>query len=502
MTPERNSSPKQLAAWCRHIPIVTSDYLQALLHERKSPADPLFPDPSQYVPKDDGQAFWTTAANSKLLQDYTWISIATKEGDLEWMIRSAGASILNIHDRLRAKPEKEDFLAWFRQQVLKDREKPFTYCLGLEDSKIRTKLYKEVLPSVLPDLPMVTPNNMAKCICDQRTLTADNGDMLGLLIQSSEGKVSSSVAENTSQPALISAAATTVPQENKPSDLPEMHDESGERSSKKGTTPTLQNENDGHRSSKKRKAENADGNNKVSRQRCATETPPSEPAQISEKTSSRAKDTIDDGQISGKEASPEREEEHIVAPPDEEGSPTKESVADETKVTSRKRKEKAPSPPDDDDDDNAEDVPPGKRMKLAAVSESGWLQIAPKAKKKRRAYKCSRDEIIKAAGYEEIYEVAVTEHCENLVVADTSTAVQTNPRRRRVTGPDYRAFRKNSIPRVSRVRVELRSVLPRETEQQREYEEQRQALEEQQRRADELFRDPQGRSNSSRSRRR
>ena len=62
---------------------------------------------------------------------------------------------------------------------------------------------------------------------------------------------------------------------------------------------------------------------------------------------------------------------------------------------------------------------------------------------------------------------------------------------KKYTGPDFKRFRKNTVMAATKKQsfVRLRSVLPRESEQQRDFDDQRQALEEQHRKADELFRD-------------
>ena len=128
--------------------------------------------------------------------------------------------------------------------------------------------------------------------------------------------------------------------------------------------------------------------------------------------------------------------------------------------------------------DTPEQAP--KRRKMAAVSGTGWFRAAPKD---RSAY--VKQDL--AAGLDFPVQVAVTEICPDLVL----------PRREiippqtvnRSGGPDFRAFRKNRIITVHS-KIELRSVLPRESDQlMQEYEEQEASLAQQRMRADDLFRD-------------
>lgn len=135
-----------------------------------------------------------------------------------------------------------------------------------------------------------------------------------------------------------------------------------------------------------------------------------------------------------------------------------------------------------------------KRIKLD-TSASGWLTTAPKGSK-RKQYVRTKAEIIEATGNEDIIDAAPTERCKGLIVHTVSPddpPQQQHTRHRSnqvsVPGPNFKAFRKNSVPQHPvGARIRLRAVLPMES-QRREFDEERKELEEQQRRADELFRD-------------
>jgi hypothetical protein len=129
--------------------------------------------------------------------------------------------------------------------------------------------------------------------------------------------------------------------------------------------------------------------------------------------------------------------------------------------------------------------------KSLETADGGWLVAAPK---QRQAFLRTRAEILDRSGDQELAEPAVTAKCSGLVVG-----IQSNQRTRRTfSGTDFKRFQKNRVPPAPVASVQLRAVLPKETQYDGNFESQRAELEEQQRRADALFRDE---TNGSRRRR-
>jgi hypothetical protein len=160
---------------------------------------------------------------------------------------------------------------------------------------------------------------------------------------------------------------------------------------------------------------------------------------------------------------------------------------------------------DDSHSSQEESGRPKKRMKL--ICEDGWVTRLPKGKS-RKAYLRTKKEIREASGLEVIYDVAPTNVCQGLIIhrpeTDPGSAVAQQKKKAsaKKAGPDYKAFRKNSVAGLTyQPVIRMVSVAPKEVEVSRHSTERREALEIQQRRADELFRDPEPRGSSKRSRR-
>ena len=144
---------------------------------------------------------------------------------------------------------------------------------------------------------------------------------------------------------------------------------------------------------------------------------------------------------------------------------------------------------------------------------TGWLEVAPKESSKRRALVRSPDEIREMAGFEEVLPRANTKTISGMIGPPRG---QSQARLRSIPTsayiPDYRAFRKNSVPQASAIgnagpsnnsqgSYRLRVHRPKESAAEHyEFEEQRRALEEQQRRAEALFRDSGARTAKGRRR--
>ncbi|GAX09998.1 hypothetical protein FisN_11Lh007 [Fistulifera solaris] len=125
-----------------------------------------------------------------------------------------------------------------------------------------------------------------------------------------------------------------------------------------------------------------------------------------------------------------------------------------------------------------------KLRKIATASGKGWFRAAPMD---RRAYIRSKDTNL--ADPDSPVAVALTDICTDLILPNQTKRPSRNAKI--ISGPDFRAFRKNRILSVpTHSQIELRSVLPREVDQLIEdYEEQEVSLAKQRMRTDDLFRD-------------
>ena len=131
----------------------------------------------------------------------------------------------------------------------------------------------------------------------------------------------------------------------------------------------------------------------------------------------------------------------------------------------------------------------GDRKELAKTNMYGWMTALPQGEG-RRDYVRSKQEIIEVTGVEDVADAATTE-----IV--TSFAPPPEKQRVKRSGKDFKAFRKNTVPRPPSGNVELRSVLARDHENMEALEKEREEIAEQQRKADELFRDPTPRGRAS-----
>jgi hypothetical protein len=142
---------------------------------------------------------------------------------------------------------------------------------------------------------------------------------------------------------------------------------------------------------------------------------------------------------------------------------------------------------DDDDDDGEPGWNAGDGPKKLQVSNDGWLVAAPSGKK-RKAYIREID----LEGEEPPPPPAATAKSSKLVVGPRK-AITTSYRASsmgRSGGKNFKKFRKNTIIKGSLSRIQLRSVLPEESEAEQKLNERERILEEEQRLADALFRDP------------
>ena len=140
-------------------------------------------------------------------------------------------------------------------------------------------------------------------------------------------------------------------------------------------------------------------------------------------------------------------------------------------------------------DRSAREERPSKRKKLETTS-NGWLQAAPSNPQKRRAHIRTKEEILEAYGgdKDDLYvEPAAIEWAPKSVPTAPSSTQQRH--RRRDTGPNFKAFRKNSVPPIQIVDYKWKSHKAFPVAQQAQFEEEKREADEQYRLANQLFQD-------------
>ena len=141
-------------------------------------------------------------------------------------------------------------------------------------------------------------------------------------------------------------------------------------------------------------------------------------------------------------------------------------------------------------EESEEEIRTAKRVKLGTLS-GGWLEAAPSDQKKRKAFARSKEEILEAYGGEkqELYTKAAATEWAQIPKVDQPTVAQTQSRRRNESGPNFKAFRKNPVPRTSVVKYQFTAVKSLASTQLARFAEESASADEHLRKANELFQD-------------
>ena len=147
---------------------------------------------------------------------------------------------------------------------------------------------------------------------------------------------------------------------------------------------------------------------------------------------------------------------------------------------------------DNDEDDNVHDKFKehfGARQALPTTKD-GWLVAAPRD---RNAFKATEAELLDALGdVEQLRPIAETDVVKDMVVA--AKGQQKRSKSTKSGGAkDYKRFRKNSVIHIGEIsRIQMRAVLPKQSDRQSELQEEQAQLEASLREADVLFQDRSG----------
>jgi hypothetical protein len=484
-----NASLKLLSAWSLGVPIVTPQFVHDLLHGRTFPSDPL-PDPAIYVPKSDGNTFWTdTTPDRALFSTHTLLSIhPTLHSDWELLVRSAGVTrVVPLYDPATETPLSEERVteivttltqgdpsAAGQVFAFSDRRK---ICQKLLHQKLRVPIFtaKQLAQAITKQQPLLLPPptavagptgtsadaaNVKGSETRTATKTKDAPKAKGAVLDTENGEVVPYTAAKDSHDkekgdkGKVTKNAATLPK--KSADLVEA------------SSGVLDDDHDGDFP--------AAGNND-------DELKMEEPiAEIRKVPGSERVDEKQAGQDRNKKIG--------------RRTRTTES-ANEKNEPSESRKKRGRG---DEDDGDEEGTLHSKRLEFdKSTSGGGWLTALPQGTK-RKQYARSREEIMEVTGVEYLMEVAPTDIVPGLIAVTpqpharptTKTAVPSNTT---TTTPNFKAFRKNPVPaprssssRLSSAPIKMRLVLPKaSSEYMRDMELEREEMEKQQRRADELF---------------
>lgn len=481
--------PKHLAAWSRRIPIVQPSFIQSLLKERKSPADP-FPDVQPHAPERDDNDFWSQQADPRLWSSYTLLSFHSDgHHELETLVRSAGVKVILLYND--AGKFLDDKALW---NIVK---KSLPRCFAVaENHRLKIcKLLKQL------DVPMLTGRQIAEGITKQQRLllegdTEENSNESGAMESTAvagSNPSSKSLAE-TSRHDKLAAGQTGSGVLHRPQDSTLTSNVIEPTARIKAVVSA--------RKAKDKTTEKAAIESTAASPRRSTRSTPVRADTVKHNLTEKVDDDLQ--RQKGKANLSSKEVVRYTSPDDNlamEESAKKPQHSQET--TSRtnlldsKVSENIVKPTASKSD---HDELRRKRKKLDP-SKGGWLTALPQGQK-RQEYRRSKDEIREATGLEEIYE-AVTVKVKGLIAhRPTSNQPIVPSVSPASSGPNFKAFRKNSVPPIRPATIRMHLAASRESEQHGDLKRQREEIEVLQRRADELFRDKPTAGASRTSRRR
>ena len=533
----RISNAKSLIAWSLKKPMVTIGFLESML-SRKSAKDP-FPKTANHLPDPgDKETFWDNATpNPKLLSHCALLSYA--RDDMEGLASAAGAVIVPLY----ANPGNAS-------ATIENAKEEHSGCFYVGSSAQKNaKLIRLLKKS---RVPTVTQKLLASCVSTQLPLKDVDGDIIGKPFEKKETPL---VKEEQEAPATTNNTKKRASkQEPENQDAMEIDgDEADElpstkrRSRRKRDQGSSEPEQQQQQQPKSQRASRLTSQQstqavtqfdktqldktqigsvqkpaetlQLSRQGSqqslqakeeeSTNDPPTarqeEHNELTESQSSRKRSLQEDSKADEEEGASQRSKRGRVEIAETPSSSEKQDGANDPipeseksgveRPASQQRSEtstwttKKAAPRRDQEGDCA---PEGERENLHSTSD-GWLIAAPSGSKRTR-FRRSDNEVRDLLGGEQLPPCAASEVRKDLVKAPKA-----QPTRKVVLAAsvkDFKRFRKNEVPTTGLPRIRMRSVLPKESDVQRQMEDEQRRLEAQQRKMDALFED---RSNSIRS---
>lgn len=505
---KRVSSGKHLAAWYMHKPIVTTEYLQALWDRDSASAS--MPKEIDCAPTiGSNESFWKKKPKNNLLSGCTYLCLLND--DMRPLIQAAGATVVPLYDLSET------------DAITQIKDMDMTHAFYISTTTVKVKKIVQHLKR--HDVAHVTQKSLGQAVAKFVRLQDHHGNYIGPELEQDKEEEKSGAAQEK-EPSC--PPPETVPEASKETleqsveqvgvdnsmdkkraddDSQEQHEEqvveqaatmtacSRKKRSKDGPKETSEDEQD----PKQRRKMSADAGEEEMSTRTASsrkkrsKNSTSESAEDEEPQKQRqksSKDTEDD------ESAPEASSRKMKR---SKQASSKAHLQEEEEPPKQRRKTSAELDPveeekslevqeeDDDDDDGEPGWNAGDGPKKLRVSNDGWFVAAPSGKK-RKAYIREID----LEGEEPPPPPAATAKSSKLVVGPRK-AITTSYRvssMGRSGGKNFKKFRKNIIKKGSLSRIQLRSVLPKESEAEQKLDERERALEEEQRLADALFRDP------------
>jgi hypothetical protein len=537
VTADRITNAKSLVAWFLKKPMVTFAYLEALW-DRTSP-DEALPDAADFAPQPgDKEAFWEEEPQRGLWSHCTLLSYAGSD-DMEALCRAAGATIIELYNANDPIQEADEAMQTHKG------------CFFINSSnKAHAKLVKHLKKAQIPPL---TQKSLALFISKQEPLKDSHDNLIGTPSAVEEEDVVPVEKEQAPEAAASNDSDDDTAFEGDDDDL-QVQDDSAEKSkdtpksqshpvSKKVSSPDQEEEDTeplerpstSRRASRKRKSSPAPDDKEEASSPLDTsmdaeplERPSTSRASKSQRVSQQSREEasspmpmpMDGGEPlerpSTSRASRKRrsaEQETAVAEEESPEKPTKknkkalggwtdvrkqapeeEETKKEVEVTDEaneeEEEEEVIAAPDEDEEVVEKMDYQGTRKTLPKTKD-GWLVAAPRD---RRAFKATEGEVLDSMGDDVIAlrPTAETDVIKGLVVAAKGQAARGGSQQQSGT-KDFKRFRKNSIIRVGEIsRIQMRTVLPKQSEKQAKLQDEQAELEASLREADALFRDQGG----------
>ena len=454
VTPDLISTAKTICAWTCNIPIVTMSYINALV-SRKQASDH-FPDPEDYAASGLSQLnlniLKMPGAARGMLNGYTCLSLQRTEAEV--MLRCGGAEIIPLYQE---KGKKMDFTFWQNKQWWEDLEKRVLKddltIVWLDSTSRKTLKGKQYLSKIMQRqedenskttwlLKCVNQTSIANALTSLSVLKDVHGE--DILKAASKGNPTNNQSPTyPSSPKSISTSKNSAldvksMQEFKNESMDHPIGDKGDETRKNRVTSKGKETNKIHSTEEIA----ADGYGKVdSSTRGKT------------KTTNGAKNGTDWMCTINNHKSREKESTDIIDDPLDQPCETLQ------KDIETEKKEKEPK------------VTKKKTKSLLSSTNDGWLVAAPvgdarKELRKRWEEASSFDEDMPSCA-------ASTDICNNLIVRDQtkshSDTERSNVSPDHQSKTDFKKFKKNVvISGLNSSKVHLTSVLPKESEKQRQ----------------------------------
>jgi hypothetical protein len=510
ITPNVIAAAKPLAACCRGIPIVTPDYLQALMDSssssnKKDDPLPAVEDYKAPFPEDGTMGVLKTkAADPNLMAGYVVFTL--EDTEIETLIRFSGATLVALQDESNEKA-----------RLAKTKETLQTAMSGDDGgadrvflvSASKKRLFSKL--TAMDDIFSLKPSAWAKAIAQQEPKLADTkGTAIPLPSTTTKSSNTCSIPTNSNAPQENPKNASDdsdTEDEQAPTAFSSKQEERNantdfQTQEDRTTTTAAATAAAASSTSRKRTGDDSNGSSQVDsssmtelqlpsqKRRRRDETPPASATVHEEESSHHQGDTPD----KQSEVHPQQETEREDFPVEQDVSMEEEDESShppEPPVKQSRRAEISST-----SNNNTEQC-------LARPDSTGWFSVAPKDNAVRKAWrkKASKMNAEENDG-KHFMPPAHSEHAVAIIPPPTSGGSSNGNsgngsrdvlgrRPRRSTGPNFKGFRKNIVPRTVDAceRISLQIFQARESEQQQRLVENQRELEEEQRKADELFRD-------------